>query len=76
MSCSASRSSVHANYDTPFPDYLTPLMYGAKGDGKHDDTNALRKVLYESDKQGKVLYIPSGYHFKVTGTLNYYNEEY
>ena len=59
-----------------FSDYLTPLMYGAKGDGKHDDTDALRKALYESDKQGKVLYIPSGYNFKVTGTLNYYNKEY
>lgn len=76
MSCSVSRSSAQANHDTPFPDYLTPLMYGAKGDGKHDDTDALRKALYESDKQGKVLYIPSGYNFKVTGTLNYYNKEY
>ncbi|MBR4391119.1 MAG: hypothetical protein IKT08_03320 [Bacteroidales bacterium] len=60
----------------PFSDYLTPLMFGAKGDGKHDDTDALRKALYESDKQGKVLYFPSGYHFKVTGTLNYYNKTY
>jgi len=76
MSCSVSRSSAQVNHDTPFPDYLTPLMYGAKGDGKHDDTDALRKALYESDKQGKVLYIPSGYNFKVTGTLNYYNKEY
>lgn len=76
MSCSVSRSSAQANHDTPFSDYLTPLMYGAKGDGKHDDTDALRKALYESDKQGKVLYIPSGYNFKVTGTLNYYNNEY
>ena len=59
-----------------FSDYLTPLMYGAKGDGKHDDTDALRKALYESNRQGKVLYIPSGYNFKVTGTLNYYNKEY
>lgn len=76
MSCSVSRSSAQANQNIPFPDYLTPLMYGAKGDGKHDDTDALRKALYESDKQGKVLYIPSGYNFKVTGTLNYYNKEY
>ena len=60
----------------PFSDYLTPLMFGAKGDGKQDDTEALRKALYESDKQGKVLYFPSGYDFKVTGTLNYYQGEY
>lgn len=62
--------------DKPFQDYLTPLMYGAVGDGKHDDTEALRKALYDSNKQGKVLYFPSGYTFKVTGTLNYYQKEY
>lgn len=61
---------------TPFQDYLTPIMYGAKGDGKNDDTEALRKAIYESDRQGKILYIPSGYHFKVTGTLNYYQGRY
>lgn len=57
-------------------DYLTPLMYGAKGDGKHDDTDALRKALYESDQKGKILYFPSGYQFRITGTLNYYKDEY
>ena len=75
-SCSAGRSSVQVDHSVPFSDYLTPLMFGAKGDGKHDDTDALRKALYESDKQSKVLYFPSGYNFKVTGTLNYYNKEY
>lgn len=67
---------ANARIDTIFSDYLTPLMYGAKGDGKHDDTNAIRKALYESDQKGKILYFPSGYHFRVTGTLNYYNKEY
>ncbi len=62
--------------DRIFSDYLTPLMYGAVGDGKHDDTEALRKALFESNKQGKILYIPSGYNFRVTGTLNYYQGKY
>ncbi len=75
-SCSVGRPSVQVDHSVPFSDYLTPLMFGAKGDGKHDDTDALRRALYESNKQSKVLYFPSGYNFKVTGTLNYYNKEY
>lgn len=66
----------HSSVKSPFSDYLTPMMYGAIGDGKHDDTEALRKALYESNKQGKVLYFPFGYHFRVTGTLNYYDNEF
>lgn len=62
--------------DRIFADYLTPLLFGAVGDGKHDDTEALRKALFESDRQGKILYIPSGFNYKVTGTLNYYQKEY
>jgi hypothetical protein len=68
--------SVKKNNATHFSDYLTPLTYGAVGDGEHDDTEALRRALYESNKKGKVLYFPSGYTFKVSGTLNYYNDEY
>ena len=68
--------SAKKNSVAPFSDYLTPLMYGAVGDGEHDDTEALRRALYESNKKGKVLYFPSGYTFKVSGTLNYYNDEY
>ena len=60
----------------PFPDYLTPMMYGAKGDGKTDDTDAMRRAIYESDRQGKVLYLPSGYKYRVTGTLNFFQGEY
>ena len=62
--------------DRIFSDYLTPQMFGAKGDGKKDDTDALRKALYESSTQGKILYFPSGKTYKVTGTLNYYKGAY
>lgn len=65
-----------AQEDRVFSDYLTPQMYGAKGDGKRDDTDALRKALYESSAQGKILYFPSGAKYKVTGTLNYYRGAY
>lgn len=62
--------------DRIFSDYLTPQMFGARGDGKKDDTDALRKALYESSTQGKILYFPSGKTYKVTGTLNYYKGAY
>ena len=69
-------SSLKKNSAVPFSDYLTPLMYGAKGDGKADDTEAIRKAIYESDRQGKVLYFPSGYQFRVAGNLNYYQGKF
>lgn len=70
-------SAVEAQDVKPqMPDYLTPMMYGAKGDGKKDDTDALRKALYASSTQSKVLYFPAGYTYKVTGTLNYYQGKY
>lgn len=55
---------------------LTPQMFGAKGDGKTDDTDALRKALFESDRQGKVLVFPNGCKYKVSGSLNYYDGKY
>lgn len=55
---------------------LTPEMYGAKGDGKADDTKALREAIYQSNKQNKVLFFQSGKKYKVTGTLNYYDGKY
>ena len=69
-------SLLRKNSVVPFTDYLTPMMYGAKGDGKKDDTESLRRAIYESDRQGKVLYFPSGYQFRVAGTLNYYQGKY
>ena len=57
--------------------FTTPTVASARIDTIfYDDTNAIRKALYESDQKGKILYFPLGYHFRVTGTLNYYNKEY
>lgn len=67
---------VMAQRESILSDYLTPELFGAKGDGKKDDTDALRRALYESSKQGRILYFPSGKEYKVTGTLNYYKGEY
>ncbi|MBR5736498.1 MAG: hypothetical protein IKX60_06890 [Bacteroidales bacterium] len=73
----SSSSGLTSSIDNaPISDYLTPQMFGAKGDGKADDTNAFRKALYESSKNGKVLYIPSSSQYRITGSLNYYNNKY
>lgn len=66
VSCSTTSKAV-APYD-----YLTPQMFGAVGDGIIDDTEAMRRALLESSAKGKILYLPAGLKYKVTGTLNYY----
>lgn len=64
------------NYITQLLNCLTPQMFGAVGDGKADDTQALRKAIYESDKQSKMLFFPSGFKYRITGSLNYYQGKY
>ena len=60
----AGHSMSEATAEPQYFDFLTPLMFGARGDGKADDTNALRRAIYESDHQGKVLFFPSGFSKK------------
>lgn len=48
-------------------EYVTPQMYGAKGDGATDDTNALQSAL----GSGKDIYIPDGTYMISSGlTIN------
>lgn len=49
-------------------DYVTPQMFGAVGDGKTDDTNALNLCF----ASGKPVHLVSNY--RTTNTLNLYNE--
>ena len=57
-------------------DYLTPKMYGAKGDGITDDTEALRNAIYQSHITGKILYFPNDCKYLISGSLNYINNDY
>ena len=45
--------------------YVTPQMYGAKGDGVTDDTQAFKDALVENDN----LFLPSG-NYLITDTLD------
>lgn len=44
--------------------FVTPQMFGCKGDGVTDDSKAIQKALdsFESEKGG-VLYFPEGYYY-------------
>lgn len=41
-------------------DYITPKMFGAKGDGITDDTESIQYALNEAEKTGKTVFIPDG----------------
>ncbi len=45
------------------------LPYGAKGNGKHDDTEAFRKALNAAKSAGSVVEVPSG-QYRLTGNLD------
>lgn len=40
--------------------YITPQMFGAKGDGVADDTQAVQKAIEFCENKKNVLYIPAG----------------
>ena len=45
--------------------YVTPQMFGAKGNGTTDDTDAFRQAI----ASGKLIFVPSGV-YRITDTLN------
>lgn len=54
----------------PFANWANVRDYGAKGDGQHDDSDALQKALDDLrvDGKSKVLWIPAG-TYRITKTL-------
>ena len=48
--------------------FVTPQMFGAKGDGTTDDTTAINNTLSHANSSGKQVYFPAG-TYKVTSTL-------
>lgn len=49
-------------------DYITPQMFGAKGDGATDDTKAIQEAIVFCENNKRLLYIPSGVYV-VSDTL-------
>ena len=45
-------------------DYVTPQMYGAMGDGVHDDTEAFQAAFENS----KIVFVPKGY-YKISSAI-------
>lgn len=54
--------------DAPLSAIFTARGYGAKGDGKADDTNALNNLFEEAAKRNKIAYINAGV-YRVTRTV-------
>lgn len=48
--------SVLASFHSMYLGYVTPQMFGAKGDGVHDDTQAIQQAL----NRGGIIYFPKG----------------
>lgn len=49
-------------------DYITPQMFGAKGDGTTDDTKAIQEAIVFCENSKRLLYIPNGVYV-VSDTL-------
>jgi pectate lyase-like protein len=65
------RSTSPEEFSGPFPSWTNvKTVYGATGDGRADDTEALRRALVELGTSGHspVLFLPAG-RYRITGTL-------
>jgi hypothetical protein len=51
--------------DTLSQNYVTPLMYGAVGDGVNDDSDAVQNAV----NSGLMVYFPSDYTYRITKTI-------
>lgn len=48
----------------PYLPFVTPQMFGAKGNGVNDDTNAINECLHSNN----IIFIPKGY-YRITSSL-------
>lgn len=62
------QAGYQATHDAVAKLHVTPQMFGAVGDGKADDTEAIQNAIDYAIDHNTVLHIPSG-KFRVTSTL-------
>lgn len=65
---STANSTINSSSPSTNPVVITPLQFGAIGDGKADDTKAFKAAIEYCIENNRKLYIPSG-TFKITSTL-------
>jgi hypothetical protein len=63
-------AQMNLEFHGPFASWINVRDYGAAGNGKADDTEAIRKALLAALPEAKtVLYFPSG-TYRITGSLD------
>ena len=67
LSCSTTRSSELS--DAGIFTFITPQTFGAKGDGKADDSQSIQKAINFCIKNKRKLFLPSG-NYRFTTSLN------
>lgn len=54
-----------------YNNYVTPEMFGAKGDGTTDDTVALQQMFTQAGKNNQAIKLGSGKTYVISNTLRY-----
>lgn len=62
--------SEEAYIATMLKDYLTPEMYGAKGDGTTDDSSAISECLADAEEKSVPIMLTANYYCSEKITLN------
>lgn len=63
----AVKESPNVRFDPDFDHWANPLDYGAVGDGKADDTEAIQAAI--DDRTKTTVYLPGGRRFRIEGEL-------
>jgi polygalacturonase len=66
FACFTSLTVISAAQQGATPPYVNVRDFGAQGDGKTDDTAAIRKALDSLPAEGGVVYFPAGHYLSAS----------